>query len=367
MATRQKRSLERSMAVLRGLEPALRKDTFREDLVRALNWYNANWEEKDYRKAAEHYIKHAKMKDCAQIVSKASFLEIRPIGAIGRMIDNGQFIDLDCMEKFFSEIEKLKAKYPAKVKAVAVSQGVAAPVVSVQERIAESAHNLAGEVEGAIDEYLSEGTEFSMKSFLASKQVSGVVAKKIGSLFKNTVKELQLAVGGKDAQLVEGYSQYTKRGLKQYLQLIEQIVADCEQQVVSAKAVRKPRARKVKPPSVVAAKVKYMKEFADLKLRSVEPAKIIGASEAWVYIPTKRKLTVFRGADNGFLGVRGTSIINYDVEKSETKTVRKPEQFFKDLSSTGKRAMNNAWKAIRAKVSKPRARLSEEMIIVAVN
>ena len=31
---------------------------------------------------------------------------------------------------------------------------------------------------------------------------------------------------------------------------------------------RKPRARKEKPPAVLAAKVKYMKEFAGLKLKS---------------------------------------------------------------------------------------------------
>ena len=185
------------------------------------------------------------MKDYVHIVSKASFLEIKPVGAIGRMILNGQYIDLDYTEKFFTILETLKAKYPAKTVKPVVVAGPVAPVVSVQERITESARTIAGDVEGAIDEYLTNGTEFSMKSFLIGKQVSGVVAKKIGSMFEPRLKELDEAILGKDPQLKEGYGHYTKRGLKQYAEFIRQIIADCNQQVVSAKAQRKPRARTV--------------------------------------------------------------------------------------------------------------------------
>jgi hypothetical protein len=99
---------------------------------------------------------------------------------------------------------------------------------------------------------------------------------------------------------------------------------------------------------------------------SIEPAKIIGADELWVYIPASRKLTVFRGVDGKPLSVSRTSITNYDVEKSETKTIRKPEQFFKGLSY-GKRAMANAWKSIETKPSKARARITDDMILLAAN
>lgn len=374
MTQKQKRkiSLEKSMHVLTGGdEPTVTKgDNYREQLIRALNWYNANREEKDYRAYAEYYLKHSPdLKQYLHAVSKADFLEVKMIGAIGRLVRREQFVDIKDTLRVLERLEELNHKYQ-KPKQVVVesSKGPVTVSPSIQDRIMEQARTHAAEVDNEIDVFVAaRKSDFSMKSFLLSKQISGVVAKKIGSFYDRQAKELEEAIRGNDDQLVEGYAHFTKTQLKKYLDFVQQIIADCNQQAVSAKAMRKPRARKTKPPAVVAAKIKPMREFAELKLKSIDPAKIIGADELWVYTPTTRKLTVYRGAHNGTLSVSGMSIANYDVEKSETKTLRKPEDFFKDLSSTGKRAMANAWKSIRAKVSKPRARINDEMILLAVN
>ena len=361
---KRRQTVERSMAIIKGNEPKVTKDNSKSELIGALNWYNANWEEKDYRAAAEAYVvKHMKMKDAAYALSKASFLEIRSIGSIGRLIMREQYIELDYVQRTFERIEELKAKY-IKPKAAAAKDGV---VLSVQERIVQTARDLGGDIEGAIDDYVLNGTEFSMKNFLLSKQVSGVVAKKIGEFYKPLLAELEEAIEGKCPQLKEGYSHYTKRGLKAYAEFIRQIVVDCNQQAVSAKTQRKPRARKAKPASVIVKKMVYMREFPELKLKSVTADKIIGAAELWVYNTANRKLIWYKAADANCLGVSGMSITNYDVEGSEVKTLRDPAKFFKGLDSTGKRAMANAWKSVRAKISKPRARINDEMILLAAN
>lgn len=367
---RRKQTLEQSMSIIRGDEPEVTKDDFKAQLLRALNWYNTNWEEKDYRKSAEAYVlKQMKMKDAAYALSKATFLEIKPIGVLGRLIMREQHVDLDYLQKLFESVEQLKKKYtkPKPVAAVQQPQRVVAAPATVQERITESARALIGDVEGALDEYATVGTDFSMKSFLVGNQVSGVVAKKIGEFYATRLAEIEEAIGGADPQLKEGYSNYTKRGLRQFAEFLRQLIADCNQQVVSAKAQRKPRARKAKPASVIVKKMEYKKEDSDLSIKSVSAEKIIGATELWVYNTATRKLIVFYGADNGYLGVSGKSITNYDIEKSAVKTLRDPEAFFKGLSSTGKRAMANAWKGIRARESKPRARINEEMVLLAAN
>ena len=367
---RRKQSIEKSLAIITGSsgEPEVTQSRYKEQLGRALNWYNFNWEEKDYRKAAEHYIlKHLKMKDASYALSKAQAIEIRAIGVIGRLVERGQYVDLDTLENIFARLDAIKTKY-VKPQAVSITRAtVVAPTMSIQDRILDAARTLAGEVDGAIDDYLLNGTEFSMKAFLLGKQVSGVVAKKIGSFYTLQLKELEEAIAGKDAQLVEGYSHYTKRGLKNFAEFIRQIVADCNQQVVSAKAQRKPRARKTKPASVIVKKMSYMREFAELGLKSITADKIIGATELWVYNTSTRKMIRYTAVDDGYLGVSGMSITNYDINKSEVKTLRDPAKFFKDLSSTGKRAMASAWKGIRAKTSKPRARINDEMILLAAN
>lgn len=371
-AQRKHKSLEHSMTILTGgHEPTIDKDRYRETLMVALNWYNTNREEKDFRAYAEYYIKNSPdLKEYVHAISKASFLEIKGIGVIGRLLRRGQYVDIVDTMKTLERLEELKAKYAktSTAEKKAVVAGTAVATVSIQERIAETAGKFASDVDDQIDQFaINKTSTFSMKSYLIGNSVPGVIAKKIGTKYVRLAAELEEAIGGKDAQLKEGYSFLTKVQLRKFHEMVKAIIADCNQQVVSAKAARKPKARKVKPPSVVAAKIKPMKDYAELNLKSIEPAKIIGADELWVYIPSTRKLTVFRGADGGPLGVSRTSIINYDVEKSETKTIRKPEVFFKGLSSYGKRAMANAWKAINAKTSKARARINDEMILLAAN
>ena len=368
MAVKRKMSLEESLTKLRGDEPRVSKDNYRVDLINALNWYNANWEDKDYLKAAELYLKKMDMKEYTHALSKASSLEIRPIGAIGRLVVTGQHVELNEVEGILVRLEKLKSAY-IKPKTVVVKQDVAVIIpLSIQERILEAARTHAAEFDAAIDEYATtKGTTFVAKNYLASNQVSGAVAKRIGEFYKPLIKELTEAQQGKDEQLKEGWSNFGRIELRRFIAFVQSIIDDCTQQTVSAKAQRKPRARKAKPASVLVKKMKYMREYPELKLKSIDSAKIIGSTELWVYVPEKRKLIVYRGADGGYLGVSGMSITNYDTKTSEVKTLRKPEEFFKGLTSMGKRAMANAWKAVRAKVSSPRARVTEEMVLLAVN
>lgn len=370
MATvlRKRKSLEHSTRILTGGdEPIVTKKDYKAQLMRALNWYNVNREEKHFRAYIEHYVKSSpNLKQYAYAVSKATFLEMKSISVVAHLIERGQYIDIKETLRVLEDLEVLGKKYKKVTTPVKQVVGVPTVAPSIQERILDSARTHASEVDGQLDVFVKEkGNDFSMKSYLLGNQVSSVVAKKIGEMYKRQVTELEEVVNGKDQQLKEGYSNFSKVQLRKFLEFVRQIVADCNQQVVTAKSLRKPTARKVKPPSVVAAKIKPLREYAELKLKSVEPAKIIGASELWVYNPTTRKMTWFVGV--GDLGVKGTSVTNYDIEKSETKTIRKPEMFFKSLSSTGKRAMANAWKTIKGKGTKPRARISGDMLLLAAN
>lgn len=359
---------KKAVAILRGGadEPIINEASYRIDLMKAFNYYNTE-DVKIVRKYADQYLTTLKRKDAMYGVSKAFDYEMKQIGVIGRLVARGQYVSVEDIERVSNRIDELKDKYKKEQSVVEDTTVVRAVPVSIQERITEAARNHAGEIDNAIDTFVTtKSSEFSAKSYLLSNEISGAVSKRIGDFYQPLVRELEEAVRGKDEQLNEGYSHFTTSELKKFVGFVKGIVADCTQQAVSARSQRKPRARKVKPASVIVAKMKYLKEYADLKLKSINPAEIIGSDELWTYNPTTRKLTVFRGSD-GPLGVSGMSITNYDVSKSETKTLRKPEEFFKGLASTGKRAMANAWKSVRAKVSKPRARINEEMILLAAN
>lgn len=358
---------ERAAAIVRGSsgEPVVTQDNYREDFIRALNWYNANEELKTIRGYLDSFVKiKPELKVFSKAIAQATDQEVKVLGIISRLLRREQFVSEEHNTHLLNNLNKLADKY--KKHSVEKQTTDNAPI-SIQDRITDAARNHAGEIDEQIDIYASTGSaDFSPKNYLLSKQVSGAVSKRIGECYKPLAKELGEAVAGKDDQLVEGYSHFSKSHLKKFANFVQSIVDACTQQAVSARAQRTPRVRKAKPASQIVAKLKYMKESAELGLKSINPADIVGAGELWVYQPAARKLTVYRAADSA-LTVRGTTIIGYDVEKSETKTLRKPEEFFKGLASTGKRAMVNAWKELTTKSSTPRGRINEEMILLVAN
>ena len=115
------------------------------------------------------------------------------------------------------------------------------------------------------------------------------------------------------------------------------IVEDAQKYGDVTKKLRAPR----KPRAVSIDKkikgLKFQKEDKKFKIASVNPERIIGASELWTFNTKYKTLTVFRAADRGGLQVKGTSIINYDEANSVTKrTGRKAEYFVERVLNGGK-------------------------------
>lgn len=345
-------------------EPRVTRDNYKIELIKALNHYNTIWVEADYRKSAEVYVLKIYGKESAQLIKDADFSQIKSIGSVGRLIMRDQYISPETLKSITERIENLNNHLTRQQSNLLPKE--IAKTFSVQDKIQEAANKYASDIDVAIDQFILNGTNFSMKSFLAANQVSGIVAKKIGELYKPSLKEIENAMNGKDEQLVEGYSNFSKRELKQFYEFLQNIIAECNQQVMIAKTLRKPRKQKVKPASVIVNKMSFMREYAPLNLKSISPEDILKSSELWVYNTVTRKLIVYY-AENGTLGVSGKSIINYDVNKSGIKTLRKPEEFFKSLGSIGKRAMSAAWKSIKTKASNPKGRINEDMILLCSN
>lgn len=361
MATAQKRQalIEKANRMSKGVEFQLDPSRYRADLIRALNYYNVGHDDKEKKKWLITHVAQTDKKTAAHML-KIEEHHFRHAGILARLLDGGSALEqkeLDFLQDRIKAISEMVEK-------VIVAKKVAAPtnVPSIQDRMDEKAHELAGEIEGAIDEFvLNKKTEFSTKKYLLANHVTAPIAKRIGELFTRTAKELREALEGEDKQLVEGYSFMTKRELKKFAEFVESIVSDCNQQVQTAKVNRAPRKRKPVPLSKQVAKVKYLKEFAELKLKSVKPESIIEATELWVYNTKYRKVQVYK-APTG-LAVKGTTVIGFDVVESKSMTLRKPEDFFNGLA-LGKRALNAKFKTLKTKPSVPNGRINEECILL---
>jgi hypothetical protein len=340
-------------------EPFLSDDDY--DLNAVLNWHAKNTDSKSRKSWVVKHYKKQKHAQLAEHLDSLPDFDFHTIGVLIRSVDIGG--KLQESEQLFlnNKIKELTTKKINKPKAK-----VAAPtvVINIQDRILEKAREVGGEIEGEIDEFVLSGCPKDFKFKTPIKSYNAQIVKHIASFIKPRIAEMQDAYDEKDEQLVEGYSNFKKIELKRFITLLESLVEQCEEQKVAAKAIRKPRARKAKPASVQVAKMKYLKEFAELKLKSINPADIIGADELWVYSTKYRRLAVYRSADSNGLGVKGTTIINYTVKGSSMKTLRKPEEFLPKVLSTPKRSLTPEFRNIKTKEAQPNGRINEETILV---
>ena len=345
-------------------EPMLDQEKYVVSLTAALQWYTLNTDEKKRRKFAIEYFAKLGRKAEVLAINKAQDYDVRQLGVLCRLVTNGNELSEGHMQTIETLVKDIvKKNKPTKVveeKPVVVSTNV----VSIQQRMEEKAHDLAGEIEGAIDDFVLNGckSEFSTKNYLLANQVAGPIAKRIGELFVKTAEEIREAIAGDDTQLVEGYSFLNKRELKRFAEFVEGIISDCQQQVQTAKANRAPRKRKAPPASKVVSKMKFMREFPEFKLKSCKPEDILTSTELWVYNTKYRKVTVYK-SDGGTLSVKGTTVLGFDIKESKTLMLRKPEEFFKGLAM-GKRALNGAMKKLTTKPSVPNGRINEECVLL---
>lgn len=357
-ATRNK-FVERTKEAFAGItEPKVAEASYQIDIISAFNYYNIHETSKNLRKWAMTHIKKNNP-TLLTVIDRAPDYELQQVGVLSRLLAREQFLSEKHKAVLTDKILEIYNRFNIKKKVVVTTPAV---VVSIEDRVRDTVRRHCAEIDAAIDEFVLTRTlsAASIKTYLLTNTVSSMVSKRIGEVYKPLQKELTEAVAGKDTQLKEGYAHLNKSQLKKFLAYVDSIILDCQQVAVK---VSKPRAKKVKAPGVLVAKMKYQVANDELKLKSCNPSDIIGSEELWVFNAKYRRLTVYRATEGNTLSVKGTTILNYDLAKSEIKTIRKPAEFFKGLSLT-KRPMNNAFKAIVGKPAKPNGRVNEDVIIL---
>ena len=352
-----------TLAKMASMEPVLTEENFRSDLHEFLNFHSMFSQNKEFNKWALQFARKHR-KDLVETFKQASDFELKYIAIFTRAKERGDYLD-EKTEKFLEDtIKNLVIKYsqPLKKSIMDPKKADDKPTVKrdPQFYIDQKARTVAGEIDGAIDDFLADGTEFNTRAYLESQECSVPVANKIVGMYTVQLKEIEEVIEGKDEQLVEGYSNFTKRKLKAFAKFLQSIIDDASQFVQTNKAPVR-RRKKTVPPSKVVARVQFLKEFKELNLKSVEPVKLVDCNEVWLYNTKYRRITVYKS--DGGMTVRGTTLVGFDVIKSKTQTIRDPEKFFKGLS-LGKRALSNAIKTITTKAIKPNGRINKDTIIL---
>jgi hypothetical protein len=220
-----------------------------------------------------------------------------------------------------------------------------------------------------LEDALIEGKTVDAKAYdyLTGKNVPQGMLSRIAAVFEKRQDEMNEARAGKDEQLNEGYAHYKAADYKRFDAFYTKLIADLTSYGQVKKATKKVTVRKPPAKEKLVAKLKYLKEEKTLRLVSVNPVDIVGATELWVYNVRTRKLGKYVAeAMGGALTVKGTAIVGFSETASVQKTLRKPDVQLKEFLSAGKIQLRKFIEDIKATEIKLTGRINPDTILLKV-
>ena len=329
-----------------------------------LNWYNYMCNSSDARDYLKDYLKNTGKVADAKKLSKVSDSELPMTAAwLCRMISRGYKPSGTTMQFISSNLLRILEK--AEINNTEETESPK-QVISIQDRMRERMHDILGEIEGLIDDYIHKNEEFSLYTWLQSNNIPAAYATSIVSKLAPVLEELIEAYDGQDPQLKEGYRSYKKSEIKRLIDFYNTMCEDASKYANVTKKTRAPRKPRVQSLEKKLKSFKYQKEDNTFKIASINPEKIIGSQELWTFNTKYKTLTVFRAQDRGGLDVKGTSIIKYDEKVSVTmRTGRKPEEAVKQTLEGGKLVLRKI--SVEFKNHAPlQSRINENTILLRV-
>lgn len=340
-------------------------------LMRLNNWYSTEKTRSDSYKYYQQYVKKNRPTD----VKYFAEVEERDVhityGWMARMLLQGAIVSTDHQKAFDKNLTGLidlgKARLLTKETTVKVA--VATTTVkrtSIQDAMKEKASEYVGELEGFIDEFVTEDKEFNLYNHLKGNQIPAPYVITVKTWAESKLAEFEEVVDSKDSQIVEGYSNFNKRKLKSMVKMFESFIADCDKYGQFKKANRKPRAVREKPAVAQVKSLKYKLKDDELGLTSARGIDLVGAEQVWLFNTKTRKLAVYTSESTKGMTVKGTTLQNWSPEKSKQKTLRKPEEQIKDLMASGKVKLRTFLDSIKSKEQAVNGRINIDTIILKI-
>ena len=338
-------------------------------LSRAFNWYGYFYGKKDAKDMIAAYLDaHDRSRDAKKIRSLSdSQIRLTPawlcrMSMMGLQLDQHEQIKLDNM---IETMLTTKNEAPAP----AAAEQSAPTRLTIQDRLREKTQECMGELEGMFDDFCASGAKMSADfkpiALMRGMNIAPQMVNEIRSRWSQRLTEYEAVIEGKDAQLVEAYSNYSKIQLRNVVKFIEQVIADCGAYVQIKKVERKPRKARPVTPEKRAAKFKHVQAFAELKLTGLPASALVEKSEAWLYDTKKRKLIhVVADEYTKTFTIKNNSLIGFSTTETLQKTVRKPQDVIKAIQTAGKPAARKIFKDLTTTETAWNARGTETLLVL---
>jgi hypothetical protein len=347
-------------------------------------YVHADLDKKDQINVIKGYVKRTFNKAKAQAILKTEDYHFNKSHVAAYCywsgLENVEPIPDDSHKYMTAYFNDLESKGSALLKEGRIEERKKAKVYtpSIQERMHEQLSDIIGQLEVWLDEQPTKDVP-KFFDWLRETNVAQAHINKIRSYYEPVRAEYELldkipsaaklekmneAEADQWLQLKENYSFLTKPDIKCYIAWFDTLMSDLEAYNNIKKAGRKARIKKTPSKEKLISKLKYKKGDIRFKIVSIDPAKILDATELWVFNTKTRKLGKYVAEPNMTFGIKGTTLLYYSEHSSVQKTLRKPEEKLKEFNGAGKVALRKFLDDINTVATKMGGRLNADTVIL---
>lgn len=222
-------------------------------------------------------------------------------------------------------------------------------------------------VETLVDEYTLSKKK-PKASFLKYLQSENVDRKTINEFLSEGVSNLKLqlleiedALVGDDPILKEAYSSFRKPELREFKQMLSDIIEDASKYKETKKVVRKV---KPQPPEKLVRGLNILESSVTIDGKEYIPSQkvdIVGSKYLVFYNIKSQEVTIFIGKN---LSCKGSRIINYNETLSGTKRLKKVKDSLDALMVSNQFTIENIFSSLPNKLKTPPKVISSNFILL---
>jgi len=326
----------------------------------AYNWYSYNATPMQHKKWVLEYCKNNPgfTQDDTDILESVNEKRFIPYGPTLRIFMNNGPIQKSSLSKINIHIKDLIEEHSL-IHEEKVKQNKIKQLYKI-EKEHEHTSNLISEFEEKVHSFIIDKSykfNFNYNDWVAKNNVPKKVHLHIIERWNQVKDELTST----EPDCIEAYSHIP---YKKKLELISFLESLAVTEQVEEVPVKRTRTKKPKSAAKQIKKLKYMDNFQELNLKSINPEKIIGATNLWVYNTQYKILFNYVAEKDKSFEIKGTTLLNFDENLSVGKRLRKPEEVLTTILNGGKIVFRKTFEGLKTKPIKTTGRINEHCILL---
>lgn len=252
-------------------------------------------------------------------------------------------------------------------------------IPTIQENLQEATEEKLDDLEQWIDDFLVDPKKNTLKdkqpyAYFKSNEINLGHARYIKEWFSGPFEDLSELVNlpppakrdEMQKQLAEGYDHLTKSQQVELYDFYKKIIDAVDILRSEKKQVRPPKKVKQKSSAEQVKRLKFKASDPQFGIASVSPTELVGCTSVVVFNTKNRKLGIYYAEPNSVMQVKGTTLQFFDADRSEQKTIRKPEEVLPNWKKVTQHKLKTQFDYLKTTSTKLNGRFNEDTIILKV-